>query len=85
MCVELYRQNEILLLTKQSVHTFCAFTQKFPAIVGRYVPFAAVAAANCINIPFMRSRSVLVTVQVVFRCKKGTLIRLVRLLLECNC
>ena len=29
---------------------------RFPPIVGRYVPFFAVAAANCINIPFMRSK-----------------------------
>ncbi|XP_031568856.1 sideroflexin-1-like [Actinia tenebrosa] len=31
-------------------------TRNAPPIIGRFVPFAAVAAANCVNIPFMRKR-----------------------------
>ena len=35
------------------------FLQKSPPLVARYVPFAAVAAANCVNVPMMRQQEVL--------------------------
>ena len=44
-----------------------AMVKSLPPLAGRLVPFAAVAAANCINIPLMR-RSELQ--QVVFLCTK---------------
>lgn len=45
-------------LCPQSLSVTCSLlpSQHLPAIIGRYVPFAAVAAANCINIPLMRQR-----------------------------
>ncbi|XP_053573118.1 LOW QUALITY PROTEIN: sideroflexin-1-like [Bombina bombina] len=33
-----------------------ALTKRVSPLIGRFVPFAAVAAANCINIPLMRQR-----------------------------
>jgi len=36
-----------------------------PAIVGRMVPFSAVAAANCINIPLMRSSELMEGIELV--------------------
>lgn len=38
--------------------------QHLPPLVGRFVPFAAVAAANCINIPLMRQRELQVGIPV---------------------
>lgn len=41
--------------------------QRAPPIVRRWVPFVAVAAANCINIPVMRQRELIDGVMVTDR------------------
>jgi len=35
-----------------------SLTKRMPPIFGRFVPFVAVAAANCVNLPFMRSTEI---------------------------
>ncbi|XP_071091213.1 sideroflexin-1-like [Haliotis cracherodii] len=39
--------------------TLNSMVKKFPPLIGRFVPFAAVASANCINIPCMRSKELM--------------------------
>ncbi|TEA22971.1 hypothetical protein DBR06_SOUSAS13110005 [Sousa chinensis] len=41
-----------------------ALTKHVSPLIGRFVPFAAVAAANCINIPLMRQRELKVGIPV---------------------
>jgi len=40
------------------------WSKKATPILQRYVPFAAVAAANCVNIPFMRQNEILHGIEV---------------------
>ncbi|XP_016064276.1 PREDICTED: sideroflexin-1 isoform X2 [Miniopterus natalensis] len=42
-----------------------ALTKHVSPLIGRFVPFAAVAAANCINIPLMRQRELKVGITVM--------------------
>ncbi|GAB6029570.1 Sideroflexin-1 [Chamberlinius hualienensis] len=42
-----------------------SLVKKAPPLIGRLVPFAAVAAANCVNIPMMRSRELRMGIPVV--------------------
>ncbi|XP_054982623.1 sideroflexin-1 isoform X2 [Sorex araneus] len=41
-----------------------ALAKRVSPLIGRFVPFAAVAAANCINIPLMRQREIKVGIPV---------------------
>uniref|UniRef100_UPI003AACDD0F sideroflexin-2-like n=1 Tax=Centroberyx gerrardi TaxID=166262 RepID=UPI003AACDD0F len=40
------------------------YTKRAPPLVARWVPFAAVAAANCVNIPMMRQQEILTGIAV---------------------
>jgi sideroflexin-1/3 len=42
-----------------------ALAKKMPPIAGRFVPFVAVAAANCFNLPFMRNTEITQGIQLV--------------------
>lgn len=42
-----------------------SLTRRMPPIAGRFVPFVAVAAANCVNLPFMRSTEIEEGIQLV--------------------
>ncbi|KRT80200.1 hypothetical protein AMK59_8391, partial [Oryctes borbonicus] len=44
------------LVTALGLNKVVQVYKNLPPIVGRFVPFAAVAAANCVNIPLMRSQ-----------------------------
>jgi hypothetical protein len=42
-----------------------SMVKNMPPLVGRFVPFTAVAAANCVNLPFMRSSEIQEGIQLV--------------------
>lgn len=40
------------------IPSFLSLTQKAPPLFARLVPFTAIAAANMVNIPFMRNKEI---------------------------
>uniref|UniRef100_A0A8C0DKY8 Sideroflexin 2 n=1 Tax=Balaenoptera musculus TaxID=9771 RepID=A0A8C0DKY8_BALMU len=50
----------ITATTAALTYSHCSLLpQRAPPLVGRWVPFAAVAAANCVNIPMMRQQELI--------------------------
>ncbi|XP_038614394.1 sideroflexin-2 isoform X2 [Tachyglossus aculeatus] len=62
--LQFYRQMAVAYFTATSTALVTAvglnlYTKRAPPLVARWVPFAAVAAANCVNIPMMRQQEII--------------------------
>ena len=62
--LQFYRQMALSYFTATTTAVATAvgmnmWTKRAPPLVGRWVPFAAVAAANCVNIPMMRQQELI--------------------------
>ncbi|XP_024894897.1 sideroflexin-2 isoform X4 [Pteropus alecto] len=62
--LQFYRQMALSYITATTTAVATAvgmnmLTKRAPPLVGRWVPFAAVAAANCVNIPMMRQQELI--------------------------
>ncbi|XP_023367556.1 sideroflexin-2 isoform X3 [Otolemur garnettii] len=62
--LQFYRQMALSYVTATTTAVATAvgmnmLTKRAPPLVGRWVPFAAVAAANCVNIPMMRQQEII--------------------------
>ncbi|XP_017581652.1 PREDICTED: sideroflexin-2 isoform X4 [Corvus brachyrhynchos] len=62
--LQFYRQIGVAYVTATSAALATAvglnlYTKRAPPLLARWVPFAAVAAANCVNIPMMRQQEII--------------------------
>ncbi|XP_031971627.1 sideroflexin-2 isoform X3 [Corvus moneduloides] len=62
--LQFYRQIGVAYVTATGAALATAvglnlYTKRAPPLLGRWVPFAAVAAANCVNIPMMRQQEII--------------------------